>query len=94
MAESERTVRVRMIISGQVQGVSFRAGAQAEAMRLGIVGFARNNGDGSVLIEAEGSPFAVGQFRRWCAAGPPRANVEHIAMYPITLAGGKDFIAG
>jgi len=83
-----------MIISGHVQGVSFRAGARDEAMRLGVAGFARNSADGSVLIEAEGSPSAVDQFRTWCAVGPPAARVDHIDVTPIAIRGEREFAVG
>lgn len=94
MAQGERPVRVRIIISGHVQGVFFRAGARDEAMRLGIAGFARNNPDGSVLIEAEGSPSAVDRFRAWCETGPPRAKVERIDVIPIAVRGEHAFVTG
>lgn len=92
MSEGERPVRVRIIVHGHVQGVFFRAGARDAARRLGIVGFARNNADGSVLIEAEGSPPAVGQFRTWCAKGPPRARVDHTDVSAIDLRGERTFV--
>lgn len=92
VAEGERRSRLRIIVSGQVQGVFFRAGARDEAMRLGIAGFARNNPDGSVLIEAEGSSSAVERFRTWCATGPPRARVDHIDVSPIDLRGERTFV--
>lgn len=94
MSEDEPRVRVRIIVSGRVQGVFFRASARDEARRLGIGGFARNQPDGSVLIEAEGPSRAVARFREWCAVGPPRANVEDIDVTPIAIRGEREFTVG
>ena len=44
----------RYRISGQVQGVFYRASTQQEAVRLGLVGWVRNCRDGSVEVVAEG----------------------------------------
>ena len=58
-------------ISGKVQGVFYRASAVKEAERLNIKGFARNEPDDSVYIEAEGDEDALESFLSWCAKGPP-----------------------
>ena len=65
-----------VIISGKVQGVFFRASAQTQARELGIFGFARNEPDGSVYIEAEGSDHDLKRFVQWCHQGPPNARVD------------------
>ena len=54
-----RLVRRRLLVRGRVQGVWFRASAEREAARLGVAGFARNERDGSVTVEAEGPMAAV-----------------------------------
>lgn len=69
---------VKMRISGKVQGVFFRASAKAEAERLGLTGFIRNEGDGSVYVEIEGSEAAVERFMVWCKRGPQLAEVESV----------------
>jgi len=71
-----RTIRVH----GRVQGVFFRASAQARAERLGLVGFARNEPDGSVSIEAEGETSALDEFVGWCNTGPTLAEVTHVEV--------------
>lgn len=47
-------VRRRVIYSGHVQGVYFRATAQELARRRALVGFVRNLRDGSVELEVQG----------------------------------------
>ena len=69
-------LRTIVRVHGRVQGVGFRAAARGEALRLGLSGWARNEPDGSVLIEVEGATAAIDRFLAWCASGPPAARVE------------------
>ena len=62
-------------VSGNVQGVFFRATAKDTADRLGLSGIVRNEPDGSVYVEAEGEEGALDHFTAWCRQGPPRAKV-------------------
>ncbi|MBL8758107.1 MAG: acylphosphatase [Phycisphaerae bacterium] len=57
-------MRVRVRYSGRVQGVGFRATARGIALRLGLTGWVRNEADGSVLLEAQGTPEAVAALSR------------------------------
>jgi acylphosphatase len=68
--------RVRLVISGHVQGVAFRAYAAEEAARLGIAGWVRNLADGRVEALAEGERPRVEAFVAWCGRGPPFARVD------------------
>lgn len=86
-----RTTRVIARVKGQVQGVNYRATARREALRLGLTGWARNEPDGSVLIEVEGEPAAVQAFLAWCVDGPPAAKVESIETNPAAPVGYRDF---
>lgn len=54
--------RRRVVYSGRVQGVGFRASAQALARRHPIVGFVRNEADGTVLLEAQGTATDLEAF--------------------------------
>jgi acylphosphatase len=56
--------RATIFVSGQVQGVGFRWWARAQALELGLVGFARNLADGRVEIFAQGAPEAIEQLRQ------------------------------
>jgi acylphosphatase len=71
-------VRVRMIVRGRVQGVWFRGSAREQALRLGVLGWARNRGDGSVEIVAEGKRAAIDELTAWCRRGPPGARVASV----------------
>ena len=65
-------------IYGFVQGIFFRYSAKVEAEKQGIKGFARNEDDGSVYIEAEGDEKNLSLFLEWCRKGPPLARVERV----------------
>ena len=65
-------------VYGRVQGVGFRYSAASEAQKLDIVGFARNDPDGSVHIEAEGKEVALKKFLAWCGKGRWLVNVERV----------------
>jgi acylphosphatase len=85
----------RMIrVYGRVQGVSFRVSARAEARRLGLTGFARNESGGSVAIEVEGEEEALDRFVAWCRAGPPAAEVERVEAEPTAVKGHERFSIG
>lgn len=73
-------MQVHIRIYGQVQGVFFRSGAKEEADKLGLVGWVRNNRDGSVEIMASGEKRALEKFLVWCKKGPPFAKVENIEV--------------
>ena len=85
------TVRVRIRVTGRVQGVWFRASAEREAARLGVAGFARNERDGSVVVEAEGLAVAVDAMVAWCRVGPPRAEVVGATVESLPPLGTTGF---
>jgi acylphosphatase len=69
-----------LVVSGKVHGVFFRASAQAEAMRLGLIGEVQNLPDGSVEAIVEGERREVEEFISWCRRGPPLAIVEGVEI--------------
>lgn len=69
---------LNLIVSGKVQGVSYRAATKAVADQLGIRGFVMNREDGTVYMEAEGKPFSMDVFLDWCKEGPEKAAVEKV----------------
>jgi acylphosphatase len=81
---------VHIRVTGRVQGVFFRNSAKAQAINLDIHGFARNEPDGSVYIEAEGSDNAIRKFLAWCHEGSRDAvveDVQHSTHDPIGHSG-------
>ncbi len=76
---------------GVVQGVFFRASAARQAAHLGVAGFARNQRDGSVLVEVEGQPAAVEAFLAWCQVGPSGARVDQVTVETVPTIGAAGF---
>ena len=68
----------RVIISGRVQQVGFRQWMAEEAERLGVSGWVRNRGDGTVEAVLAGDAAAVEELVRACRRGPRLAQVDSI----------------
>jgi acylphosphatase len=81
--------RIRAIISGRVQGVSYRASTAREAARLGLVGWVKNRVDGKVELEAQGPDDKVASLVSWCHQGPPAASVSEVSVEELALAGAE-----
>jgi acylphosphatase len=70
--------RVRILVSGRVQGVYFRMFTQNKAKHLGINGHARNLPDGRVEIIAEADNSSIEKLIKWCHKGPVTARVDDV----------------
>jgi len=68
----------RLIISGRVQGIGYRAWMVDKARRLGVSGWVRNRLDGSVEALVAGDTAAVEELLRLCRRGPRLAEVVSI----------------
>jgi acylphosphatase len=76
---------ISLRIYGKVQSVYFRASTRDKAIVLNITGFVRNEKDGSVFIEAEGTSDSLDIFFEWCQHGPRHATVSKIIKEDGTL---------
>lgn len=74
----ESTRRVRVVVSGRVQGVFYRANTAETARKLGLSGWVRNLPGGGVELVAEGPAGMVERLVSWCAKGPPAAVVTRV----------------
>jgi RNA polymerase sigma-70 factor (ECF subfamily) len=75
-----RVVRYRVLISGQVQGVSFRDACRRTAERHGVSGWVRNRSDGSVEAVFEGAAEDVERVLEWSRHGPRFAVVKDVRV--------------
>jgi acylphosphatase len=82
--------RVRIEVSGFVQGVFFRVSCAERARGLGVGGWVRNAGDG-VEAEVEGTPDAVEAMIAWCRHGPSGARVTDVRVTSLDVAGDEGF---
>jgi acylphosphatase len=83
--------RVHMRVTGRVQGVFFRAEAQARAESLGLAGWIRNAFDGSVEVVVEGEPERVDSMVDWCRRGPAGAEVDDVEVEQEDPRGEQGF---
>jgi acylphosphatase len=72
------TARAAFRVHGFVQGVGFRRFAQRSAQALGLAGWVRNDPEGTVSGEAEGSEDALTAFRSQLAQGPAFGAVDRL----------------
>jgi acylphosphatase len=83
---------LNIIVTGKVQGVSYRISTQTKAQQIGITGFVRNESNKSVYIEAEGEENLLADFIAWCKIGPPKAEVNELKITEGSLKKFASFI--
>ncbi|HEV7526696.1 MAG TPA: acylphosphatase [Acidimicrobiia bacterium] len=86
-----QAVRVRVVVTGRVQGVFFRDSCREQARAVGVGGWVRNRGDGAVEAEFEGPPAAVDRLVQWCRTGPGRARVDAVETTVVPPVGDQRF---
>ncbi len=67
--------QLHAIVSGRVQGVSFRYYTTLKAQTLGLTGWVRNLSDGRVETLAVGEQSALDDFLTWLHQGSSTARV-------------------
>ncbi|MFC3928700.1 acylphosphatase [Streptococcus caprae] len=83
--------KVRLLVSGRVQGVGFRYSTYALALEMGnIYGRVWNNDDGTVEILAQSDDSAqIAKFIQEIRKGPSR--MSKVTYVDVSLANFKDF---
>jgi acylphosphatase len=71
---------VRLLVSGRVQQVGYRAWAVTEARRLSLRGWVRNRADGAVELLAAGPAENVAALVAACRCGPKAARVTAVEV--------------
>jgi acylphosphatase len=90
-AESTGRCRRRVLISGLVQDVWFRATTAKEAAHAGVDGWVRNLEDGRVEAVLEGTADAVDEMIDFCSRGPEMARVDRIEVVEEAPENLEDF---
>ena len=81
MTSTENAILARrFLVRGRVQGVGFRWFVEAEAHRLGIAGWVRNNADSSVEVLAQGSNEQLAGLHARLRQGPRAARVDEVEV--------------
>jgi DNA ligase D-like protein (predicted 3'-phosphoesterase) len=81
----------RATVRGDVQGVGFREATLEKAGELGVLGWVRNEADGTVLVHAEGPEAAVEGLLSFLGEGPPAARVGAVEAEGIKVEGHEQF---
>ena len=81
-----------LTVSGQVQGVFFRASTRQQAEQRSVAGWAANRADGTVEVWLEGARDDVRVVEDWIlAGGPPAARVAEVDATDVEPAGHHHF---
>lgn len=85
-------VALEVVVHGHVQGVLFRDTCRSEADSREVVGWARNEHDGTVTAHFEGRREAVEAMVAWAREGPRHAHVERVDVHEVEPEGGSRFL--
>ncbi len=72
--------RIRIIVTGKVQGVFFRQALKVMAKKNDIFGWVKNLTDGRVEAILEGDEEKVNRLVEWSHGGPANARVEDVEI--------------
>jgi acylphosphatase len=86
------SIRRRVLVSGRVQAVGFRASCYHRAVEAGVGGWVRNLADGRVEAAFEGHGASVEEMVRWCRVGPPLARVTGVSVTDEPTVGEHRFV--
>jgi acylphosphatase len=81
------TIARKFLVRGGVQGVGYRFFAQRAAAKHQVVGYVRNEPDGSVEVLAEGPASNVEAFKQELATGPQWSRVEQLEEIDLDPTG-------
>lgn len=84
-------IRRRVLVSGRVQGVFFRATCREVAEQHDVAGWVRNLPDGRVEAVFEGCSDAVDALVEWSRHGPRSAEVTGVAVVEEEPQGAHGF---
>ncbi len=87
----QESIRVRVLVTGRVQGVGFRYGVVQEARARNLAGWVRNLDMGQVEAVFEGPRREVEAMVAWCRQGPPGSYVRETTVREEPPEGTDDF---
>jgi acylphosphatase len=78
--------RIRIIVTGKVQGVFFRQALKVMAKKNDVFGWVKNLKDGRVEAVLEGDEEKVSRLVEWAHGGPANARVEDVEIRNETFS--------
>lgn len=75
--------KIKITVSGRVQGVCFRYFAYELALKLNIKGYVKNLWNGDVEIAASGSEQNVERFLKQVKIGPPASRIDKVELQEL-----------
>ena len=72
--------RIRIFVSGKVQGVFFRQALKVMAKKNNVNGWVKNLQDGRVEAVLEGDIENISRLVEWSHGGPANARVEDVEI--------------
>ena len=72
--------RVRLLVSGKVQGVFFRQALKVVAKKNNVLGWVRNLKDRRVEVVLEGDNKSINLVIEWARIGPANSRVDDIEV--------------
>lgn len=81
----------RIVVTGRVQGVGYRAWVRREAAARGLAGWVRNRADGAVEALFAGEEQAVRAMVEACRRGPLAAKVSTLTESPAAAEQWQGF---
>ncbi|MCV0393584.1 MAG: acylphosphatase [Nitrosopumilus sp.] len=72
--------RIRIFVTGKVQGVFFRQALKVMAKKNDVFGWVRNLKDGRVEAVLEGDEEKISRLVEWAHGGPANARVEDVEI--------------
>ena len=72
--------RVRLLVSGKVQGVFFRQALKVVAKKNNVSGWVRNLKDKRVEVLLEGDNKSINSVIAWARIGPANSRVDDIEV--------------
>ena len=79
MSNNKKTT-VNIIIKGKVQGVGYRYFTLKKAQELHIIGWVRNQSDGTVALFGQGNKFFLELFIEILQQGPSFSKVDEVIV--------------
>ena len=73
--------RVRLFVTGRVQGVFFRQSLKAKSIQNDVFGWVKNLQDGRVECLLEGNRGNISKLVKWAHIGPANAIVENVEIH-------------